>query len=89
MITVKVNRDIGFTVAHVGANGPRVYTAGAGAHWVTVGELGGSVVLIDASEALRAPGMRTEYLYFFSKAAAGMGWRRDRRCRQGWRKVTR
>lgn len=53
--------------------------------FVTVGEApSGRLMLIEHSTGIGSP----EYAYLFKTAAAKLGWRRDRRCREGWRKVS-
>jgi len=56
---------------------------------VLVGEINGTLVLIRNTKAIGEWSNRDELRNAFSKAAKKLGWKSDKRCKYGWRKVDR
>jgi len=67
----------------------RQAAASNGAAAVLVGEFGGGLVLVRyAPQAVGRPEHRAEFVALVERAAFKLGWKRDRRCRTGYRRVT-
>ena len=55
---------------------------------VLVGEFGGAPVLVRyAPSAIGHPKLRGEFDALLEEALAKLGWKRDRRCRCGYRRI--
>ena len=66
----------------------KIKAASNGRAAVAVTELCGCLALAKyAPSGIGHPERRAEFNTLFARAAAKLGWKRDRRCREGWRKV--